>query len=245
MTERRVLIAPSILAADFTRLGDEIRMIEEAGADMIHVDVMDGHFVPNLTMGPFIVEAVRRVTDLPIDAHLMITDPEKYAGAFIDAGADYVVFHSEACDEPGRVLEVIRSRGAKAGLAVDPPNPASQIEPFLARIDLALVMTVNPGFAGQSFITDVMPKLAEIARWKQERSLGFAIEVDGGIGPANAATVTANGGEILVAASAIFKAKDPPAAIAGIREAGASGLSQAGESPRRARGGRDAPSETC
>ena len=224
MTERRVLIAPSILAADFTRLGEELRMIEEAGADMVHVDVMDGHFVPNLTMGPFVVEAVRRATDLPIDAHLMITDPADYAQAFIDAGADYVVFHSEACDEPRRVFEAIRAQGAKAGLAVNPPNPATQIEPFLTDIDLALVMTVNPGFAGQSFIADVMPKLATIARWKRERSLGFAIEVDGGIGPANAATVTANGGEILVAASAIFKADDPASAIVSIRQAGASGM---------------------
>jgi ribulose-phosphate 3-epimerase len=224
MTERRVLIAPSILAADFTRLGDEIRMIEDAGADMIHVDVMDGHFVPNLTMGPFIVEAVRRVTRLPIDAHLMITDPAAYAEPFIDAGADYVVFHSEAVDEPESVFDLIRARGARPGLAVNPPNPASQIEPFLADIDLALVMTVNPGFAGQSFIADVMPKLGTIARWKRERSLGFAIEVDGGIGPSNAATVTAKGGEILVAASAIFKADDPAGAIAAIRRAGEEGL---------------------
>lgn len=224
MTERRVLIAPSILAADFTKLGDEIRLIEDAGADMIHVDVMDGHFVPNLTMGPFVVEAVRRVTDLPIDAHLMITDPAKYAQAFIDAGAEYVVFHSEACENPESVFELIRGGGAKPGLAVNPPNPASQIEPFLAEIDLALLMTVNPGFAGQHFIADVMPKLATIARWKRERSLAFAIEVDGGIGPSNAGAVTANGGEILVAASAIFKADDPAAAIVSIRQAGESGL---------------------
>jgi ribulose-phosphate 3-epimerase len=224
MTERRVLIAPSILAADFTKLGDEIRMIEEAGADMIHVDVMDGHFVPNLTMGPFIVEALRRVTGLPIDAHLMIADPAKYAEAFIGAGADYVVFHIEACDEPRKVFEVIRSRGAKPGLAVNPANPASQVEPFLADIDLALVMTVNPGFAGQRFIADVMPKLDTIARWKREQSLKFLIEVDGGIGPSNAGVVTANGGEVLVAASAIFKSDDPAAAIAAIREAGEAGL---------------------
>jgi ribulose-phosphate 3-epimerase len=242
MTERRVLIAPSILAADFTRLGDEIRMIEEAGADMIHVDVMDGHFVPNLTMGPFVVEAVRRVTGLPIDAHLMITDPADYARAFIDAGADYIVLHSEASDDPRRVFDTIRAGGAKPGLAVNPPNPASQIEPFLADIDLALVMTVNPGFAGQSFIADVMPKLATIARWKRERSLGFAIEVDGGIGPSNAATVTANGGEILVAASAIFKADDPAAAIGTIRAAGEGGLLQAGPGVM---GPATSPRETC
>jgi len=224
MAERRVLISPSILAADFTRLGDEIRTIEAAGADMIHIDVMDGHFVPNLTMGPFIVEAVRRCTGLPIDAHLMITDPAEHAAAFIDAGADFIVFHSEACKDPLAVIKLIRSRGAKPGLAVNPPNPAEKLEPFLEEIDLALVMTVNPGFAGQSFIADVMPKLATLARWKRERGLGFFIEVDGGIGPSQAPVVVTNGGEILVAASAIFGAPDAGAALVALREAGESGL---------------------
>ncbi len=225
MSERRVLIAPSILAADFARLGEEIRMVEAAGADMIHIDVMDGHFVPNLTMGPFIIEAVRRVTDLPIDAHLMITDPGQYALSFVNAGADYVVFHSEACEDASEVIELVRRAGAKPGLAVNPPTPAESLEPCLADIDLALVMTVNPGFAGQSLIADVMPKLGEIADWKRERGLGLLIEVDGGIGPGNAATVTENGGEVLVAASAVFRADDPAAALAAIREAGERGLS--------------------
>ena len=224
MAERRVLISPSILAADFTRLGDEIRTIEAAGADMIHIDVMDGHFVPNLTMGPFIVEAVRRCTGLPIDAHLMITDPGEHAGAFIDAGADFIVFHSETCKDPSAVIKLIRSRGAKPGLAVNPPNPAEKLEPFLEEIDLALVMTVNPGFAGQSFIADVMPKLATLARWKRERDLGFFIEVDGGIGPSQAPVVVKNGGEILVAASAIFGSPDAGAAVVALREAGESAL---------------------
>ncbi|MCK5597087.1 MAG: ribulose-phosphate 3-epimerase [Candidatus Eisenbacteria sp.] len=224
MAERRVLISPSILAADFTRLGDEIRTIEAAGADMIHIDVMDGHFVPNLTMGPFIVEAVRRCTGLPIDAHLMITDPGEHAGAFIDAGADFIVFHSETCKDPSAVIKLIRSQGAKPGLAVNPPNPAEKLEPFLEEIDLALVMTVNPGFAGQSFIADVMPKLATLARWKRERDLGFFIEVDGGIGPSRAPVVVKNGGEILVAASAIFGSPDAGAAVVALREAGESAL---------------------
>ncbi|MFH1864790.1 MAG: ribulose-phosphate 3-epimerase [Candidatus Eisenbacteria bacterium] len=224
MAERKVLISPSILAADFTRLGSEIRTIEAAGADMIHIDVMDGHFVPNLTMGPFIVEAVRKCTELPIDAHLMITDPAAYASSFVDAGADYIVFHSEACEDPSVVLDLVRSRGAKPGLAVNPPNPAENLEPFLADIDLALIMTVNPGFAGQSFIADVMPKLATVARWKRERGLAFLIEVDGGIGTSQAPMVVENGGEVLVAASAIFGAPDAGRALVALREAGESVL---------------------
>jgi ribulose-phosphate 3-epimerase len=220
MNEPRVLISPSILAADFARLGEAIAVVEKAGADMIHIDVMDGHFVPNLTLGPVIVKAVRGVTSLPIDAHLMVTDPEAYASVFIDAGADYVVFHSEASEDPATLIDRIHDLGGKAGLAVNPPNPAEQLEPFLSGIDLALVMTVNPGFAGQSFIGEVMPKLRTVSDWKRERGLEFLIEVDGGIGPSNAGTVVENGGEVLVAASAIFKADDPAAALREIRAAG-------------------------
>lgn len=219
MAESGVLISPSILAADFTKLGSEIRTIEAAGADMIHIDVMDGHFVPNLTMGPFIVEAVRRCTDLPIDAHLMITDPAAYASSFIDAGADFIVFHSEACEDPEVVFDLVRSRGAKPGLAVNPPNPAGNLEPYLADVDLALIMTVNPGFAGQSFMADVMPKLATVAKWKRERGLDFLIEVDGGIGLSQAPVVVRNGGEVLVAASAIFGASDAGKALVALRAA--------------------------
>jgi ribulose-phosphate 3-epimerase len=219
MKERDTFIAPSILSADFTRLGDELRAVEEAGADMIHVDVMDGHFVPNLTMGPFVVEAVKRATSLPIDAHLMVSDPERLVDAFIDAGADYVVFHTEACDDCDALTEHIHSRGAKAGVAVNPPNNFEMIEPYLPRVDMALIMTVNPGYAGQRFMADVLPKLEQIAEFKVQHGLGFLIEVDGGIGPGNVASVLENGGEVIVAASAVFGSGDARAGVRALREA--------------------------
>ncbi len=215
----RIRIAPSILAADFTRLGDELKRIEEGGADLIHVDVMDGHFAPNLTMGPFIVEAVRRATSLPIDAHLMIAEPERYAGSFIDAGADYIVFHAEAVEDPRSLIESIREAGAGPGLSINPPTPAERVEPWLDAIDMVLVMTVNPGFAGQGFMADVMPKLKQVADWKRERGLELLIEVDGGISVATAPMVAANGGEVLVAGSAVFCSEDPGAAVGAIRDA--------------------------
>jgi len=219
MSLNRVLVVPSILSADFTALGDELRAVEEAGADMIHVDVMDGHFVPNLTMGPFIVKAVRGATSLPIDAHLMVTNPEDLVDDFVDAGADYVVFHAEACPDPRALIDRIHARGAKAGLAVNPPNSSSLIDEHLADIDLALIMTVNPGFAGQSFMSEVMPKLSQVARRKASLGLDLLVEVDGGIGPANVGTVIENGGEAVVAASAIFGGGDAGEGVRGLRAA--------------------------
>ena len=178
----------------------------------------------NVAMSSVLKPAVRSVTDVPIDAHLMITDPAKYAPAFIDAGADYIMFHSEVCEDAHEVIELIRDHGARPGLAVNPPNPATHIEPYLESIDLALVMTVNPGFAGQSFISDVMPKLRRIADWKRERGLSFLIEVDGGVGPETAPEVARNGGEVLVAASAIFGKDDRAAALRHIRQAATDAL---------------------
>ncbi len=220
----RIRIAPSILAADFTRLGDEIRRIEDGGADLIHVDVMDGHFVPNITMGPFIVEAVRRSTDLPIDAHLMITEPERYARTFVDAGADYVVFHTEITEDPRPLLSSIREAGAKAGLSINPPTSGERVLPWLPYLDMVLVMTVNPGFAGQSFMPEVMPKLRAVADAKRQQGLDLLIEVDGGVSVETAATVAMNGGEALVAGSAVFGAEDPGAAVEAIRRAALEGL---------------------
>jgi len=226
MSERRILVSPSILSADFAKLGEEIRLVESAGADMIHVDVMDGHFVPNITLGPVIVRAVRRVTDLPIDVHLMITDPETYAPAFIEAGATYVVFHHEVCEDPAAVARSIRDLGGSPGMAVNPPNGAEAVREHLGELDLVLVMTVNPGFAGQSFMEEVMPKLARIASWKREGGHGYRIAVDGGVSRETAPTVARNGGEVLVAASAIFRADDPAAELAAIRQAAEDALAR-------------------
>ncbi len=227
MKRKGTLIAPSILSADFTRLGEELRAVEDAGADMIHVDVMDGHFVPNLTMGPFIVEAVRRATTLPIDAHLMVSDPASLADPFIDAGADYIVFHVEACDSVTELIRHIHQRGVRAGLALNPPNSAELLAPHLAEVDLALVMTVNPGYAGQRFMEGVMPKLLEISEFKRRNGLPFIIEVDGGIGPSNVSTVLENGGEAIVAASAIFGGGDAREGVSALRRA-MDGASRAG-----------------
>jgi ribulose-phosphate 3-epimerase len=219
LNHKKVRIAPSILSADFARLAEEVRAAETGGADLLHLDVMDGHFVPNLTIGPAVVKALRRVTDLPLDAHLMVTDPEDFIAPFRKAGADWITFHQEVTDDPRDLAAMIRAAGARAGMALNPATPFELAVPVLAELDLLLIMTVHPGFSGQAFRSDVVEKIAAASTWKSQHGLEFAIEVDGGIGPATAAEVAAAGAEILVAGSAVFGQPDAAAAIGAIRQA--------------------------
>ena len=198
-------IAPSILSADFTRLAEEIALCEAGGADWIHIDVMDGHFVPNITMGPVIVEAARRATRLPLDVHLMIEAPERYLGAFAAAGADRLTVHVEACPHLHRTLQQIRELGKRAGVALNPGTPASAVGEVLDEADLILAMTVNPGFSGQVFIQGVLPKVSQLADLARGRAI--EIEVDGGIDAATAPQAAAAGATVFVAASAVFRSK--------------------------------------
>ena len=201
---RSLMIAPSILSADFTRLGDEIRAVEAAGADVIHVDVMDGHFVPNITIGPLVVRAVRAVTDLPVDVHVMITDPDRYLKDFIDAGADWVTVHVEACVHLHRNLTCIKDLGRKAGAGLNPATSLTTLENVLAEVDLVMLMSVNPGFGGQSFIPSAIEKIRRLRQMLDAVNPGAGIEVDGGIGPATIGAVAEAGANIFVAGSAIY-----------------------------------------
>lgn len=201
---RSLMIAPSILSADFTRLGDEIRAVEAAGADVIHVDVMDGHFVPNITIGPLVVRAVRAVTDLPVDVHLMIADPDRYLKDFIDAGADWVTVHVEACVHLHRTLACIKDLGRKAGAVLNPATSLTTLEYVLAEVDLVMLMSVNPGFGGQSFIPSAIDKIRRLRQMLDAVNPGAGIEVDGGIGPATIGAVAEAGANIFVAGSAIY-----------------------------------------
>jgi ribulose-phosphate 3-epimerase len=201
-----VLVAPSILSADFGCLAEEVRAVEAAGADWIHVDVMDGRFVPNITMGPAIVRAVRRATRLPLDVHLMIVEPERYVGDFIDAGANWVSVHVEASPHLHRTAQHIRALGAKAGVVLNPHTPEDHVEYVLGEIDMVLVMSVNPGFGGQSFLPFVLPKVTALRRAIDRIGVDVELEIDGGIVPANAADVARAGASVLVAGSAVFGA---------------------------------------
>lgn len=208
-----VEIAPSILSADFTRLGEQISMVERAGASYIHVDVMDGHFAPNLTVGPFIVEWVRKVTKLPIDAHLMIENPDNFIGAFARSGANMISVHPEATYHLHRTINYIQLAGCQAGVVLNPATPLAMIEEVIADVDYVLLMSVNPGFGGQKFIPSALDKLRRLRDLIRSKFSRARIEIDGGIGPDNAAEVAAAGAEILVAGSAIFGADDPAEAL--------------------------------
>ena len=215
----KIKIAPSILSSDFRKLYDEIKKVEKAGADWIHCDVMDGHFVDNLTFGPVVVEAINRATRLPLDVHLMIENPLKYIKEFAQAGADILTVHVEACRNLRQVISKIKNLGMKAGCSLRPKTPLAKVKPYLKDLDLLLIMSVNPGFAGQSFISSVLPKVKEAKKLKQEKKYKYYIEIDGGINPKTAKLAKEAGAEVLVAASAIFKAKDYRRAIKELREA--------------------------
>ena len=215
-------IAPSILSADFMNLERDIRMIEEGGADWIHVDVMDGHFVPNLTIGVPHVKALKRMAKLPLDVHLMISNPERQVPWFIAAGADMVTVHIEATQDPIALLESIKEAGCKAAIAINPPTPIEAIRDCIPHADMVLVMSVNPGFSGQSFMPECIQKVAQVSAWAKQDGVDSIIEVDGGIGVKTAALMTSQGADLLVCGNACFGAPDPKQAISDIRKAGES-----------------------
>jgi len=217
MTEKSLVIAPSILSADFSRLGDDVRAVDQAGADWIHVDVMDGRFVPNITIGPLVVEALRPVTSKPLDVHLMIVEPEKFVADFAKAGANHIYVQVEACPHLHRNLGQIRDLGCKAGAVLNPSTPLSSLEYCLELCDLVLLMSVNPGFGGQSFIPSAVEKVRSLRRMCDERGLDPWIEVDGGIKANNAWQVIEAGANALVAGSAIFNTDNYAEAISSIR----------------------------
>lgn len=212
-----IKIAPSILSADFARLGMEIKDVERGGADYIHVDVMDGHFVPNITIGPLIVEAIRPVTKLPLDVHLMIENPDQYVEGFVKAGADIITVHVEACKHLHRTVQNIKSFGVKAGVVLNPATPVEMIQHVVEDIDMVLLMTVNPGFGGQKFIHSVLPKIKEVKQMVDILDKHIEIEVDGGVNEETAKLCIEAGANVLVAGSAIFNKEDREEAIKKIR----------------------------
>ena len=211
-------IAPSILSADFCRLGDEVRAVEAAGADYIHVDVMDGQFVPNISIGPPVVAALRGVTDLPLDVHLMIADPDRYIPDFAAAGSDIIVVHAEASTHLHRSIQLIRSLGKKAGVSLNPATPLNILEYVLCDLDLVLLMTVNPGFGGQSFIEACLPKIQALRAMMDRRGSEAELEVDGGVKVDNIARISHAGADVFVAGSAVFGSSDYGATIAALKQ---------------------------
>ena len=212
------LIAPSILSADFSKLGDEIKAVEAAGVDWIHADVMDGHFVPNITIGPLIVEAVKRVTDLPIDVHLMIENPDNYISAFAEAGASYISVQVETCIHLNRTVQRIKDCGARAGVVLNPATPLANLEWVLEDVDYVLIMSVNPGFGGQAFIPSSLDKIKALRQQIQARGLSVLIEVDGGVNENTIAAIASAGTDVFVAGSAIFGSKDYQKTVQSFRQ---------------------------
>lgn len=208
-----VEILPSILSADFARLGDDIARMERAGVSMLHVDVMDGHFVPNLTLGPPVVKSIRKVTRLTLDVHLMITDPDRYAPLFIEAGADQISVHQETCPHLDRTLRMIQSEGALAGVVINPSTPVSTLDEILDLADYVLVMSVNPGFGGQQFLPNSLRKVQALAERRRRANGSFRIEMDGGLGPHNVADAVRAGCDWIVAGSSIFGSEDPETTV--------------------------------
>jgi len=218
-----IKIAPSILSADFSRLGDEVRALAAGGADYVHVDVMDGHFVPNITIGPLVVAGLRAATNLPFDVHLMIENPDQYIPEFARAGADIITVHQEAGAHLHRTVQLIKSLGKKAGVSINPATPVGSLEVILDELDLALIMSVNPGFGGQSFIDACLPKIEQLRRRIDQRGLEIELEVDGGVKLDNIGRIAAAGAHVFVAGSAVFGSENYAATIAGLKVNAAAG----------------------
>jgi ribulose-phosphate 3-epimerase len=224
MQKSGIKVAPSLLSADFADLQAQIKLVEDAGAGLLHVDVMDGHFVPNITFGPMMVGVIKRLARSPLDVHLMISEPERYLERFIEAGSDYVTFHVEAVSEAGPLLEKARVLGAKPGIALNPATELAGLDHILGLSDLVVMMTVNPGFGGQGFLREVVPKIRALYELRARQGWDFEIEVDGGVNVKTASLAAWAGGDILVAGAAVFKSDDPAKAVREIHAAGLEGL---------------------